>query len=260
MKGIHSLFTNIGKRIAIAAMLFLTAGSFHLLVSAQTRSGHFAPTYTGSTQDTRRHFPPKRLPDPPVILSFTIAPLRIQAGQTATLQWSTTNTERVFIGEPDPEWRTSGELIRAARAVELSGSLVVNPSKTATYRIKVQKGGRSVYKDVTVLVMIAPTPPATCSISGQIFGRLTWNSSDDRGQPFSATLRQVYISSDGTDPRVYTRLRGRMYTFTNVPAGQTYKISPDNFRARPREITVSCQPGTSHRGLDFELTGAPPSG
>lgn len=242
MKKTHSLFIIINlKPIAFAAVLFIAAISFHLHASAQTR-------------------PPKRLPDPPVIISFTIAPPRIQAGQTATLQWSTTNTEHVFIGEPDPEWRTSGEFIRAPRAVELSGSLQVTPSHTVTYRLQAKKGGRSTFTDVTVQVTNLPAPPATCSITGQIFGKLTWNSSDDRGQPFSATLRQVYISSDGTDQRVYTRLRGRMYIFRNVPAGKTYKISPDNFRARPREITVSCQPGTSHRGLDFELTGAPPSG
>lgn len=256
-----SLFKNIGlKPIAFVSVLFIAAIVCDKPASAQIRARHFTVADTQTGTATRPPLPPKRLPDPPRILSFTIAPERIRAGETATLRWTTANTEQVIVGESNPQWPQSGEAIRTVLSSERSGSLQVSPSQTITYTLHARKGGRSVFKLLTVQVTSAPPPPATCTISGQIFGKLTWNSTDDRGQPFSATLKQMYMSSNESDERVYSRLQGRTYTFTNVPAGQTYKISPDNFRSRPMERTVTCQPGTVHRGINFELTGAPPSG
>ena len=262
MTRMHSLFKNIGlKRIAFVAVLFIAAIVCHKLVSAQIRARHFTMAYTQANTAARPQRPPKRLPDPPRILSFTIAPERIRAGETATIQWSTANTEEVVVGERNPEWpQTSSETIRTPLSSVPSGSLQVSPSQTVTYTLHARKGGRSVLKSLTIQVTSAPDPLATCSITGQIFGKLTWNSTDDRGQTFSATLRQIYMSSNESDERVYSQLQGRTYTFTNVPAGQTYRISPGNFRARPTERTVTCKPGTVHRGINFELTGAPPSG
>jgi len=217
--------------------------------------------YTQKNPTGRLQRPTKTMPDPPKILSFTSTPERIQAGETVTLQWSTANTDQVIVGEGHPEWlQTRGEAIDTPLSSELSGSLQVSPSQTITYALQAKKGGRSVFKFLTIQVTSVPTPPATCSITGQIFGKLTWRSTDDRGQPFSATLKGMYMRSSEGDERVNVRLQGRTYTFTNVPAGQTYKISPENFRARPMERTVSCEPATVHRGINFELTGAPPSG
>jgi hypothetical protein len=262
MTRMRSLFKNIGlKPIAFVSVLFIAAIVCHKPVSAQIRARHFTAADTQSDTAPRPQRPRKTLPDPPRILSFTIAPERIRAGETATLRWSTANTEQVVVGEANPEWpQMSDEAIRTTLGSGHSGSLQVSPSQTVTYTLHARKGGRSVFKLLTIQVTSAPPPPATCTITGQIFGKLTWNSTDDRGQPFSATLRQMYMSSNESDERVYSRLQGRTYTFTNVPAGQTYRISPDNFRARPMERTVSCQPGTVHRGTNFELTGAPPSG
>jgi hypothetical protein len=245
MTRMRSRFKNIGlKLIALMAVLFVAA------IVAYTQKSPAA-----------RQRPPKTMPDPPRILSFTSTPERIQAGETATLQWSTANTDQVVVGEGHPEWlQTRGEAVGTTLSSELSGSLQVSPSQTITYALQAKKGGRSIFKFLPIQVTSVPTPPATCSISGQIFGKLRWSSTDDRGQPFSATLRQMYMRSSEGDERINVRLQGRTYTFTNVPAGQTYKISPENFRARPMERTVSCQPGTVHRGINFELTGAPPSG
>lgn len=257
----RSLLKNIRlKPIAFVAVLFIAAIVCDKLGSDQVRARHFtvADTQTGTPE--RPPLPPKRLPDPPRIISFTISPDRIRAGETATLRWTTANTEQVIVGEANPEYPRSGEAIRTRLSEGPSGSLQVSPSQTITYTLHARKGGRSVFKSLTVQVTSAPPPPATCTITGQIFGKLTWDSRDDRGQPFSATLRQMYMSSNEGDERVYSRLQGRTYTFKDVPAGQTYKISPDNFRSRPMERTVTCRPGTVHRGIDFELTGAPPSG
>jgi len=95
--------------------------------------------------------PTEELPD---ILSFTVTPPRIQAGQTATLQWRTANTDHVFIGERNPEWprTSSAEPIRAPRGIAPSGSLQVSPSQTTTYTLGAAKWADSVFKSVTVEV------------------------------------------------------------------------------------------------------------
>ena len=212
--------------------------------------------------------PAKELPDAPEILSFTVAPQRIHAGQTATLQWRTANTDHVFVGERNPEWpHTSPEPIRAPRGIEPSGSLQVSPSQTATYRLEAKKGGKSTLKDVTVEVTSAPTPAPTCSITGQITGPLHWDTTDDRGQPVSITLTHISMTTPGADQPVRARVQGRTYIFANVPAGKTYKIVPysfgpfgGKFRSKPQERSVPCQPNTIHRGVDFEITGPPVGG
>jgi hypothetical protein len=84
----RSRFKNIGlKLIALMAVLFVAA------IVAYTQKSPAA-----------RQRPPKTMPDPPRILSFTSTPERIQAGETATLQWSTANTDQVVVGEGHPEW------------------------------------------------------------------------------------------------------------------------------------------------------------
>ncbi len=203
------------------------------------------------------------MPDPPEILSFTVAPPSIQAGQTATLEWRTANTDRVFVGMHNPEWpQASSDPIREPRDLQLSGSLQVSPSQTATYRLEAKKQGRSVIKDVTIEV--TPAPPATCSITGSILGQLQWHQTDDRGQPVLATLTHVSMRAPGVAQPLRARIQGRTYTFENVPAGQTYRIYPSNFgsfggkfRSRPGEGTVLCRPNRAYR-QNFEITGPPP--
>jgi hypothetical protein len=205
--------------------------------------------------------PAKELPDAPKILSFAVVPQRIQAGQTATLQWRTENTDQVLFGERNPEWpRTSQEPIRAPRAIEPSGSVRVSPSQSVTYRLEAKKEGRSTLQDVTLEVTSSPTPTGTCSITGRISGRLQWNTKDDRGQPISFTLEHMYLKAPGVARPERVRVQGRAYIFENLAAGQTYTIFPGGFRSEPRERVVSCRANTTHRGVDFEITGAPPSG
>ena len=201
--------------------------------------------------------PPKRLPDAPEILSFTIAPPRIHLGQTATLQWRTANTDHVFVGERNPEWpHSSSEPIRAPRSIEPSGSLQVSPSQNVTYRLEATKEGKSTFKSVTVEVTSSPTPAATCSITGRVSGRLQWE--DDRGQTVSLT--HIYLTTPGADQPVRAQIRENRYIFANVPAGQTYKIYPGNFRSQPQERDVPCRPNKTHGEVNFRITKPPPSG
>jgi hypothetical protein len=204
--------------------------------------------------------PAKKLPDAPEILSFTVAPHRIHAGQAATLRWQTANADHVFVGERNPEWpRTSPEPIHAPRDVEPSGSLQVSPSQTVTYRLEAKKEGKSTFQDVTVEVTSSLSPAATCSITGRLSGRLQWDTRDDRGQPVSFTLTHIVMTNMTTPEAAQrvARVHRRRYTFVDVPAGQTYKIFPGNFFSQPREQIVSCRPNTTHRGVDFKITGSP---
>jgi hypothetical protein len=133
--------------------------------------------------------------------------------------------------------------ILAPVVVQLTGSFDVTPSKTTVYRIKAQRGGRSSFKDVSVVVL--PAPPPTCTILGQISGPLTWDFSDDRGQQQRATLRQVIMDLKMATNVCMHVSKEENFVFTNVPAGQTYKIFPDHFRASPSERIVRCQPNTT---------------
>lgn len=205
---------------------------------------------------------PKPMPDAPEILSFTVAPPGIQAGQTATLQWSTANTAQVFVGERNPEWpRTSSEPILAPRGFDPSGSWQVSPSQTVTYRLEAKKEGKSTFKDVTVEVTSAPPPPATCSITGQIKGPLRWKTEDDLGQHGVATLTHIIMKAPGVTQTMRAQIRrDGTYIFENVPAGKTYKIFPDYFRSQPEQIEVQCQPNKPNPGKNFKITGPPRSG
>ncbi len=204
--------------------------------------------------------PPKRLPDAPEILSFTAEPSRVNAGETTTLRWRTANTDQLSFGKRNPEWpATSSDPILVPRGIDPSGSLPVNPSQTVTYVLEAKKGGRSVIKMVTVEVMSAPTTPATCFITGQVDGPLTFNTTDDRGNPISPTLRFIEMRTPGIGEPRRARIQGRTYTFTNVPAGQTYRIFPGYFRSQPKDHTVVCRPNSNYR-LDFVITGPPIQG
>ena len=203
---------------------------------------------------------PKELPDAPEILSFTAEPARINAGETTTLRWRTANIDQLFFGKRNPQWPdTSSDPILTPRGIDPAGSFPVNPSQTSTYVLEAKKGGRSVIKMVTVEVTSAPTPPATCSITGQVDGKLTWNTMDDRGNPISPTLRFIEMKTMGVSEPRRARIQGRTYIFADVPAGQRYRISPGLFRSQPKEHTVICRPNTTHR-LNFVITGPPLQG
>jgi hypothetical protein len=112
---------------------------------------------------------------------------------------------QVFVGERNPEWpRTSSEPILAPRGIDPSGSRQVSPSQTVTYRLEAKKAGKSTFKDVTVEVTSAPAPPATCSITGRITGKLRWNTEDDRGQPGVATLTHIIMKAPGVTQTMRT--------------------------------------------------------
>lgn len=65
----------------------------------------------------------------------------------------------------------------------------------------------------------------------------------------------LMASRDGR--RFTARLSGRQYVFSNVPAGQSYRITPGRFQAEPSSRSVDCRPNLTFRNVDFRITGGP---
>ncbi|HUQ95991.1 MAG TPA: OmpA family protein [Bryobacteraceae bacterium] len=91
--------------------------------------------------------PPPRAESPkPVIATFTVEPSSIERGQSATLQWSTTNA-------------TSSSIDQGIGSVPANGTARVSPSNTTTYRLTATGPGGEVSQTVTLRVADAPPPP-----------------------------------------------------------------------------------------------------
>ena len=86
---------------------------------------------------------------PPPTITVTASATSIMAGQSISLQWSTTNT-------------TSVTLHPGAQTLAASGSLILAPVETTTYTLTATGAGGSKSTSITVTVAAAP-PPAEVS-------------------------------------------------------------------------------------------------
>jgi len=89
-------------------------------------------------------------PGSPKILAFSATSYRIRKGESVSFSWQTSNADLVLFGYADPKNPTA---IVKPRRIQRSGSLEHRPQKTATYRLKASKRGRSVSRQVTVRVI-----------------------------------------------------------------------------------------------------------
>jgi hypothetical protein len=184
----------------------------------------------------------------PEVLSFTAAPQRVRSGEVVTLRWHTAHADEVFVGERNPDWpQASRYPIRSPQRVQPSGTQQVRPFRSTTYRIEAKTGGKGTSDDVSVEVM------GTCAITGQVEGKRQFSTKDDRGQPFTFTLRVMTMrgpdNSRRTEPlrpQSPNAATTATYTFTNVPAGQTYRIQPMGVVSDPAHLDVECLPGRTH--------------
>ncbi|NOX61150.1 MAG: hypothetical protein GXP42_04280 [Chloroflexi bacterium] len=101
------------------------------------------PTSTPRPTSTRI---PTQTPTPaplgPKITRFIVSPTSIIAGQCATLSWSTTGAEQVFLQvNAEPE-----------QAVSAKSALQVCPLKDATYRLRAVSGSQSATGSISLLV------------------------------------------------------------------------------------------------------------
>ena len=90
--------------------------------------------------------------DPPVIDTFTADPAAITEGESATLEWMTTNA-------------TSVQLAGNPAALALDGSLTVTPTETTIYTLEATNDDSTVTVTVTVTVGDVPTGPRIDSFS-----------------------------------------------------------------------------------------------
>src|SRR5205085_2671737 len=86
------------------------------------------------------------------VVTFSVNPAAINAGQSSTLTWSTTNATSVTIDN-------------GLGSRPLSGSASVSPTATTTYTLTATGAGGTVTKQATVTVTSLPAPTATFSAS-----------------------------------------------------------------------------------------------
>src|SRR5947208_2047020 len=103
--------------------------------------------------------PPKQeLPPPPPskpsITSFSAEPRSIERGQSATLNWATSNATDITIDQ-------------GIGAVQGSGSRTVSPANTTTYTLTANGPGGSDTRTATVEVTVPPPPPPPAAAKPQ---------------------------------------------------------------------------------------------
>ncbi|MGC2696390.1 MAG: OmpA family protein [Candidatus Angelobacter sp.] len=123
--------------------------------------------------------PPPPPPPPAKAPSATLSanPTSIQAGQSATLTWSTENATDVALD---------------GNKVDPSGSQTVSPTQTTTYHLTAKGAGGTQEATAQVAVAAAPTPTPTPAP--------TPNPITDE-QLFAQTIKDVYFDYDKADLR-----------------------------------------------------------
>jgi len=119
--------------------------------------------------------PPPPPPPPSPTASISVSPDTIQAGQSATLSWQTSNATDVSID--------------GIGAVQPSGSQQVNPTDSTTYHLTAKGSGGT--QDATTRLTVAPPPAATTAPP----------SSATEEDLFGQTVKDVYFDYDKSDLR-----------------------------------------------------------
>lgn len=119
--------------------------------------------------------PPPPPPPPAPTASISVAPATIQAGQSATLTWQTSNATDVSID--------------GIGAVQPNGSQSVSPTDSTTYHLTAKGSGgtQEATARLTVTQPPPPPPPPTPSVSDEDL--------------FSQNIRDVYFDYDKSDIR-----------------------------------------------------------
>lgn len=119
--------------------------------------------------------PPPPPPPPSPTASISVNPDTIQAGQSATLSWQTSNATDVSID--------------GIGAVQPSGSQQVNPTDSTTYHLTAKGSGGT--QDATTRLTVAPPAAATTAPP----------SSATEEDLFGQTVKDVYFDYDKSDIR-----------------------------------------------------------
>ncbi len=119
--------------------------------------------------------PPPPPPPPAPTASISVSPNSIQAGQSASLTWQTSNATDVSID--------------GIGAVQPNGSQSVSPTDSTTYHLvaKGSGGSQEATARLTVAPAAAPPPPPTTSVTDEDL--------------FSQNIKDVYFDYDKADVR-----------------------------------------------------------
>jgi peptidoglycan-associated lipoprotein len=142
----RSLYTPAAEAVILLALLLSGTGC-----GKKAKPTPPAPTQAAPP-------PAAQAPSPAPTISLNAAPSAIEAGQSTTLSWNSSNATGVTIDN-------------GIGTVEPSGNRTVRPSVSTTYMAKATgSGGNAVAETrVTVTQPLAPTPPAPPAISDTEF-------------------------------------------------------------------------------------------
>ena len=126
--------------------------------------------------------PPPPPPAPAPTASISVSPNTVQAGQSASLTWQTTDATDVSID--------------GIGAVQPNGSQSVSPTESTTYHLtaKGSGGSQEATARLTVTQAPSPPPPPTSSVSDEDL--------------FSQNVKDVYFDYDKSDVRGDQQLPG----------------------------------------------------
>ena len=150
--GAHIIALDAMRNAYVGVQLSLTSGRSIFTLSATNGDG------TAETSATIQVFardpdvptpPPVDPPTPASISRFDADDTSIVEGDDVTLTWVTEDADTVTLG-------VVGEV---ASSVAASGSMVVSPDETTTYRLRATGGGSTRTRDVTITVSDAVDPP-----------------------------------------------------------------------------------------------------
>src|SRR5689334_39818 len=117
--------------------------------------------------------PPPPAPAAAPTASISVSPNSIQAGQSASLTWQTTNATDVSID--------------GIGAVQANGSQSVSPTDSTTYHLTAKGAGGTQEASARITVTAPPPPPAAASATDQ--------------ELFSQNVKDVYFDYDKSDVR-----------------------------------------------------------
>ena len=182
-------------------------------------------------------------PAPQPTVTFSANPTTVNAGQSATLTWSSTNA-------------TSAQIDNGIGAVQPSGTMMVTPQQTTTYNITVMGAGGTATAAATVTVnapVAAPTVTLTANPAAINSGQsstLTWSSTNATSLSIDNGIGAVQASGTQTVSPTQTTT----YTITATGAGGTVTAQATVTVNAAPTVTITANPTSITAGQSSTLT------
>jgi hypothetical protein len=207
-----------------------------LVVTPTTTTWYTLTTlYNGSTVICNNKFTVNPAPAPPSV-TITLTPDTLNAGQSSTLSWSTTN---------NPQWLYINNVGYISTSTS-SGSFSVAPSQTTNYNATVADASGNQYNFPATLTVNQP-PMCTLSVAPSNISKgssatLTYSSQNVTSFSISPSIGTVTLNSTSTvlvSPSMTTTYTGSV----SGPGGTASCTIPMGSTAT---LAVSCTPATTY--------------